>query len=71
MSKRESAVVDEGLARIDDLERAIVAAHDERVRLGVSAEEVARQRPAVVALAAAVAGRLRDEYLARATSKSK
>ena len=56
---------DPGLAEIDDLERCIVAAHDQKIDLGASAEEVARFRPAVVAQAAAACDQMRREYLAR------
>ena len=64
MSKR-AAVVDPWLQAIDDLERQMIAAHDEKILLGVSAEEVARFRPAVVAQARAIAAQRRLEYHAR------
>ena len=68
MSKKRVAIVaDEGLQQIDALEAAIVQAHDEKRQLGVSAEEVARYRPAVVALARTVCDQLRAEYLARSS----
>ena len=66
MSKpRQSPPMDPGLAQIASLERNIIAAHDERAQMGVSAEELARQRPGVVALARPIADRMRREYLAR------
>jgi hypothetical protein len=57
--------IDAGLQQIADLERAIIAAHDQKAELGVSAEEVARLRPDVVRLAKTVADQLRAEYRAR------
>ena len=54
-----------GLQQIDDLERCIVQAHDEKALLGVDAAELARFRPGVVAQAKAVCDRMRDEYRAR------
>jgi len=64
--KPAPAVVDEGLEAIADLEARIVRAHDERATLGgAPADEIARQRPAVVALATAVCNQLRAEYRAR------
>ena len=69
MSKpRPSAPLDPALAQIADLERNIIAAHDEKARLGVSAEEVARLRPQVVAQAKAVCDRMRSEYRERTQS---
>ena len=65
MSKRRSTSDDPGLVAIADLERRIVQAHDEKIDQGISADEVARHRPGVVELAAAVAQQLRAEYLAR------
>jgi hypothetical protein len=63
-----SKALDPGLQQIADLERDIVRAHDEKQLLGVSADEVARQRSAVVALAERVCAILRAEYLARMKS---
>lgn len=58
--------IDAGLRAIDDLERAIVAAHDQKGELhGISAAEVARFRPGVVALAKKVCDQLRAEHRAR------
>ena len=57
--------VDPSLQSIADLEAAIIAAHDQKATLGVSAEEVARLRPDVVRLAKTVTDQLRREYLAR------
>ena len=66
MAPRTHKTVDDpGLAQIDDLERRMVQAHDEKAQLGVSAEEVARFRPDVVAQAKAVCDRMRAEHLAR------
>ena len=49
---------DPELEAIADLERRIVQAHDEKTTLlGVSAEEIARERPAVVAETSAAANR--------------
>ena len=45
--------------------KAFDAAHDQKIDLGVSTEEVERQRPAVVQLAATIAERLRAEHAAR------
>jgi hypothetical protein len=64
--KKPPAPLDPGLAQIADLEQRIVRAHDEKETLqGVDPAELARTRPAVVALAAAVAARLRAEHLGR------
>jgi hypothetical protein len=58
--------VDPGLEQIDDLERDIVLGKEQLwTANGVSAEEIARERPAVVALAKAVTDRMRAEYRAR------
>ena len=65
MPKQTPSPRDPGLAEIEDLERCIIAAHDQRIDLGASAEEVARFRPEVVAQAAAVCDQLRAEYLER------
>jgi hypothetical protein len=65
MRRHDPPARDPGLQMIDDLERAIVLAHDQKVELGVSAEEVARLRPDVIAVAKAVCDRLRAEYEAR------
>jgi hypothetical protein len=62
---RKRAVVDPGLQQIADLERDIVLAHEQKAWSGVSAEEIARYRPSVQALALAVCDRLRREYLER------
>lgn len=57
---------DPGLAQIDDLERTLVRAFDEKMVFhGIDVTEAARFRPGVVAQAAAVAARLRADYLAR------
>ena len=53
---------DPGLQLIADLQEAIVTAHDQKIDQGVSAEEVDRQRPAVVQLAATIGERLRAQY---------
>jgi hypothetical protein len=51
---------------IDDLERLIVQGFDERhAVIGTDSREVRALRPGVVALAKAVAARLRAEYSAR------
>ena len=63
--KRHTPTNDPGLQLIADYEAAIVTAHDQKIDLGVSTEEVERQRPAVVQLAATVGERLRAEYAAR------
>jgi hypothetical protein len=61
-----ASTTDHGLQQIDELERAIVLAKEQVWQLnGVSAEEIARQRPSVVLLAKAVADQLRSEFLAR------
>jgi hypothetical protein len=57
--------VDPDLAAIDELERRIIKAHDDKAAFGVSAAELARQRPDVVRLARAVADQLRAEHAAR------
>ena len=66
MRKRTIAATDEGLEQIADFERVIILG---RVQLlewnGVPADEVERERPAVVALAKAVTDRMREEYAAR------
>jgi hypothetical protein len=62
---RPPAGVDPELQRIDDLERRIISAHDERIALGAPGEEIEQQRPAVAALAIAVCDQLRAEYRAR------
>ena len=56
---------DPDLQLIASYEAAIVATHDQKIDLGVSTEEVKRQRPAVVQLAATIGERLRAEYAAR------
>lgn len=56
---------DAGLQAIDDLERSIVAAHDQKISLGVSAEEVARFRPVVVQQAKTACDQMRADYRAR------
>ena len=56
---------DLGLQLIADYEAAVVASHDAKADYGVSAAEVARERPAVVQLAATIGERLRAEYLER------
>ena len=57
---------DAGLELIADLERRIVQAHDEKSTLGgAPADEIARERPAVVQLAATIGERLRAEYRER------
>jgi hypothetical protein len=63
--KRGAVVVDEGLQLIENYQRAIVQAHDQKADWGVSAAEIERERPAVVALAKAVTDRMREEYLSR------
>lgn len=62
--KRNTRPIDPGLQQIADLEALIVRAHDEKVNFGASAADVARERPAVVQLAANIAERLRADYLA-------
>jgi hypothetical protein len=63
---RAPKVIDPGLQQIDDLERDIVLGKEQVWQVnGVSAEEIARQRPGVVALAKAVTDQLRAEYRAR------
>ena len=70
MSKpKPSPSMDPALAQIAALERHIIAVHDAKAQLGVSADELARQRPAVVNQARAVAEQLRSEYLARITKR--
>lgn len=64
VSRRPARLVEPALALIDAFERAIVQAHDEKATMGVPADEVARQRPDVEALAGAVAARLREEHRA-------
>ena len=66
MSKRRTLPIDPELARIDALETAIIAAHDERAAMGADPAEVARQRPGVVELARNVCNKLREEYRGRA-----
>lgn len=57
---------DPGLEQIDDFERRMIAAHDERwASYNIPAEEVARVRPGVVQLAKTICDRLRQEYTAR------
>ena len=57
---------DAGEQQIDDLERDIILAKDQTWAFnGVSAEEIARLRPGVVALAKAATDQLREEYRAR------
>lgn len=68
--RAEHFATDAGLQQIDDLERSIVAAHDEKVLLGVSAEEVARFRRDVVELARNVANGLRADYLTHRPKKT-
>jgi hypothetical protein len=69
MPMKRTSPSDAGMQQINDLERAIIAAHDERPSLyGVDAAEIARERPAVVALAKLVADRLRSEYRERTQS---
>jgi chorismate mutase len=57
--------MDPELAKIDALERAIVQAHDERIHLGATAEEIEQQRAGVAALATNICHQLREEYRAR------
>jgi len=63
--KKRTPPIDPGLQLISDYEAAIVTAHDQKADHGVPAEEVARQRPAVVQLAASIGERMRAEYAAR------
>jgi hypothetical protein len=56
---------DAGLQQIDDLEALIIRAHVQKAQYGVSVEEVARGRPAVVAQAHAICNQLRDAHRAR------
>jgi hypothetical protein len=66
MFRKKPAPRDPGEQQIDDLERDLVLAKDQTWAFnGVSAEEIARIRPAVVALAKAACDRLREEYRAR------
>ena len=67
MSNRRAPVAtDEGLQQIADLEKTIVLAQQQTWSVhGVSAEEIARELPAVVAQAKAVCDQLRREYLER------
>ena len=63
--KTRTPPIDHGLQVIADLEANIVKAHDEKIHQGVSAAEVARQRPGVMQLVAIIGERLRAEYQAR------
>ena len=64
MRKRDAT--DDELQPIDDLEAAIIRAHDERHTLQLAPlAEVQRFRPEVVRLAKAVCDRLRAEHRAR------
>ena len=63
--KRRTPTNDPGLQLIAAYEAAIVTAHDQKIDLGVSTEEVERQRPAVVQLAGRIGDALRAEYAAR------
>jgi hypothetical protein len=69
LKKRAPVVTDAGLQQIDDLERDIIQAQDEKVLLGVSAGEVERERPSVVQLAKAVTDRMRAEHLQRQATR--
>jgi hypothetical protein len=66
MARKLTSPPDAGLEQINDLERNIVLAKEQSWTMsGVSAEEIARERPAVVALAKAVTDRMRAEWVAR------
>jgi hypothetical protein len=65
MFRKQRAPVDPGLAAIDQLERCIVRAHDDKSLYGASAEEVKRFRPAIVAQAKAITDQMRAEHRAR------
>jgi hypothetical protein len=57
---------DAGLQEIDDLEAAMIRAHDEKhTRQLVPLEEVERFRPAAVQVAKHICDRLRAEHLSR------
>jgi hypothetical protein len=65
-TRRTRRAVDPGLQQIDDLERLIATGRPRAiVQMGGTEEEAERARPEAERLAAAVCGRLRDEYLAR------
>lgn len=64
--RNKTVLLDAGLEEINALERNLVLAKDQLWAFnGVSAEEIGRIRPGVVALAKAVGDQLRAEYLAR------
>jgi hypothetical protein len=66
VAKKLAPPRDPGEQQIDDLERDLVLGKEQLwTAHGVSAEEIARERPAVVALAKAVTDRMRDEYRGR------
>ena len=66
MKAKRSTPADPELQRIDQLEMDIVRAFDARSAFyALSAADIERERPGIVAQAQAVCNRLRAEYLAR------
>jgi len=71
MAAKRNATIDLELKRIDDLEAAMIQAHDEKHTLGgAPLEEVQRFRPEAVRLAKAICDQLREEYRARKTRET-